>query len=79
MTRRQMEIIARRAVLLAKNSFDEADKQTFDYREYFAEYMDQLENGDDDCLKSWIDSQIEAGVREAVLIRKQWLKYQLAA
>lgn len=78
MTRRQMETIATMAVLLAKNSFDEADKQYFDHQEYYKEYMDQLQTGDDDCLKYWIGSQIEAGVREAVEIKKLWLKSQLA-
>ena len=78
MTRRQMAVIARRAALLAKDYLGEENRQVFDYQDYYKEYMDQLQTGDDDCLKNWIGSQIEAGVREAVEIRKLWLKSQLA-
>ena len=73
MTRRQIMIIARRAAKLAVK----VTGQQIDVRmAYYKEYLNQLETGDDDCLKSWIGSQIEAGVQEAVEIWKLWHKWR---
>lgn len=76
MTRRQMMIIARRAARLAVSVTGQWTDEQFGY---YKEYLDQLKIGDDDCLKGWLGSQIEDGVREAVEVRKMWLKACLAA
>lgn len=70
MTKLQMEEIAARAAKLAikedtaENIIDLGDDG------YYKEYLDQLQNNDYQCLRTWIGWQIEEGVREAVEIMK---------
>lgn len=74
MTRNQMEAIAARAAQLAVSKPNVTDMTA---QEYYEEYLDQLQTGDNLCLRSWIDQEIEAGCREAVQILKMWIRAEL--
>lgn len=76
MTRSQMEAIAIRAAKLAASYIDEEERKyhTGDpYQNYYKEYLHQLESGEDENLKWWIENQINEGVQEAVEIQRMWI------
>lgn len=70
MSKLQMEEIAIRAAELAV-CYTGGETT---YGEGYAEYLDQLQNNDCQCLRTWIGWQIEEGVREAVEIMKMLIR-----
>lgn len=70
----QMELIAARAARLAVCTTDDGVRLDTTYEEYYQEYLDQLQNNDYQCLRTWIGWQIEEGVREAVEIMKMMIR-----
>ena len=73
----QMELIAARAAQLAVCTADDDIGLDITREECYQEYMDQLQNNDYQCLRMWIGSQIEEGVREAVEIMKMLIRIGL--
>ena len=70
----EMELIAARAARLAACTTDDGVRLDTTYEEYYQEYLDQLQNNDYQCLRTWIGWQIEEGVREAVEIMKMMIR-----
>ena len=84
MTKVQMEEIADRAARLAVSKMDEEEAQVYvameltPYRQYYEEYLDQLQTGDTEWLRRWIGWEIEDKVGEAVEILKMWIRVELS-
>lgn len=75
MSRENMKAIAKRAAVLASSA---AEDEMFSQEDYYREYLAQLQNGDSECLRYWIGSEVENGIREAVEILKIWIRANLA-
>ena len=84
MTKVQMEEIADRAARLAVSKMDEEEAQVYaamdlaPYRQYYEEYLDQLQTGDTEWLRRWIGWESEDKVGEAVEILKMWICAELS-
>ena len=84
MTKVQMEEIADRAARLAVSKMDEEEAQVYavmdldPYRQYYEEYMDQLQIGDTEWLRRWIGWEVSDKVSEAVEILKMWIRAELS-
>ena len=84
MTKVQMEEIADGAARLAVSRMDEEEAQICavmdldPYRQYYEEYLDQLQTGDTEWLRRWIGWEIEDKVGEAVEILKMWIRAELS-
>ena len=83
MTKVQMETIADRAARLSVSKTDAEDAQVYaameldPYREYYEEYLDQLQTGDDEWLRRWIGWEVADKVCEAIEILKMWIRAEL--
>lgn len=83
MTRTQMEAIADRSARLAVSKMDADEVQDYvvmkldPYHQYYEEYLDQLQTGDNEWLRRWIGWEVEDRVGEAVEILKMWIKAEL--
>lgn len=84
MTKVQIEEIADRAARLAVSKMDEEEAQVYavmdldPYRQYYEEYLDQLQTGDTEWLRRWIGWEIEDKVGETVEILKIWIRAELS-
>ena len=84
MTKVQMEAIADRAARLSVSKTDAEDAQVYaameldPYREYYEEYLDQLQTGDTEWLRRWIGWEVADKVGEAVEILKMWIRAELS-
>ena len=83
MTKVQMEAIADRAARLSVSKMDAEDAQVYaameldPYRQYYEEYLDQLQTGDTEWLRRWIGWEVADKVGEAVEILKMWIRAEL--
>lgn len=83
MTKVQMEAIADRAARLSVSKMVAEDAQVYaameldPYRQYYEEYLDQLQTGDDEWLRRWIGWEVADKVGEAVEILKMWIRAEL--
>ncbi len=83
MTKVQMETIADRAARLSVSKTDAEDAQVYaameldPYREYYEEYLDQLQTGDTEWLRRWIGWEVADKVGEAIEILKMWIRAEL--
>ncbi|WP_044918094.1 hypothetical protein [Enterocloster clostridioformis] len=84
MTKVQMEAIADRAARLSVSKMDAEDAQVYaameldPYRQYYEEYLDQLQTGDTEWLRRWIGWEVADKVGEAVEILKMWIRAELS-
>ena len=84
MTKVQMEAIVDRAARLSVSKTDAEDAQFYaameldPYREYYEEYLDQLQTGDTEWLRRWIGWEVADKVGEAVEILKMWIRAELS-
>lgn len=84
MTKVQMEEIADRAARLAVSKMNEEEAQVYavmdldPYRQYYEEYLDQLQTGDTECLRRWIGWEVADKVGEAIEILKMWIRAELS-
>ena len=84
MTKVQMEAIADRAARLSVSKMDAEDAQVYaameldPYRQYYEEYLDQLQTGDNEWLRRWIGWEVADKVGEAVEILKMWIRAELS-
>ena len=84
MTKVQMEAIADRAARLSVSKTDAEDAQVYaameldPYRQYYEEYLDQLQTGDTEWLRRWIGLEVADKVGEAVEILKMWIRAELS-
>lgn len=74
MNRKDMVSIAKRAARLAVS---EADNGDLSLKDYYLEYMSQLQGGSSQCLRTWIGTEVENGVHEAIDILKLWIRAEL--
>ena len=83
MTKVQMEAIADRAARLSVSKMDAEDAQVYaameldPYRQYYEEYLDQLQTGDNEWLRRWIGWEVADKVGEAVEILKMWIRAEM--
>lgn len=83
MTKVQMEAIADRAARLSVSKMDAEDAQVYaameldPYRQYYEEYLDQLQTGDTEWLRRWIGWEVADKVGEAVEILKMWIRAEM--
>lgn len=83
MTKVQMEAIADRAARLAVSKMDIEEAQDYTmmeldpYRQYYDEYLDQLQTGDTEWLRRWIGWEVADKVGEAVEILKMWIRAEM--
>lgn len=84
MTKVQMEEIANGAARLAVSKMDEEEAQVYvameltPYRQYYEEYLDQLQTGDTEWLRRWIGWEVADKVGEAIEILKMWIRAELS-
>lgn len=74
MNRKDMVSLAKRAARLAVS---EADNGDLSLKDYYFEYMSQLQGGNSQCLRTWIGTEVENGVHEAIDILKLWIRAEL--
>lgn len=83
MKKKLMVVISMRAANLAVRGMDDEDLRFYaelgedPFKRCYEEYLDQLQSGDSQCLRTWLGWKIEEGSREAIKIMKLLVRLSL--